>query len=309
MESALPSPDPILLVANPNSGRGKGRRIAEETAAALRRADVATTLEFTSATGDAERIARAAIEDQATPLGCIVACGGDGTVQEVANAVAAARAEEHGVTVPLGVAPAGRCNDFARAIGVPVDPAVIADIILEGRRQALDLGKVNGRYFCTVVTTGIDAEVTGFVDRMRLPIKGTIAYLYGAMCVLVRYRAPRMRIDGDFGLIEGRMFLASGANTSSYGGAIPIAPPADPTDGVLHLCVIRNLSRLRALALVPTLLRGRHLSLPEVRMVTTKRFVLDAEQPLELWADGERVAQTPATIEAAPAALTVMVPA
>jgi diacylglycerol kinase (ATP) len=208
----------------------------------------------------------------------------------------------------MALAPAGRCNDLARALGVNSDPAQIAEIVAGGHTQPIDLGRINGRYFCTVATVGIDAEVSSFVDTSWVPLRGTAAYLFGAMWVLSRYRAPGVRLEGDFGVIERPVFVASSANTSSYGGAIEIAPGAVPTDGELDLCVIDAVSRPRALALVASVLRGRHLNEREVQFIRTKRIRIEAERELTLWADGERVATTPSIIEVMPAALHVALP-
>jgi diacylglycerol kinase (ATP) len=306
MQRALSAP--VLIVANPTSGRGLGRRVAERVADALRAAGADVAVEYTRTAGDGERVAREAAENRERMFGCVAACGGDGTVQQVVNGLLSAGTRDDSAIPALGVVPAGRCNDFARAIGMPKDPAAIAAVLGGGHHARLDLGKVNGRYFCTVATAGIDAEVSSFVDAMRLPLKGTAAYVYGAIRVLVRYAAPRVRIDGDFGVIDGPLFLASSANTSSYGGAIPIAPPARLDDGQLHLCIVRKVSKLRAFKLVPALLKGRHLDYPEVQIMTTRHLTIDMEERMELWADGERVGETPATIEVVPEAVPVVVP-
>lgn len=299
----------ILIVMNPTSGGGRGSRVARTLAEALSPGGAAVRVVPTTGPGDAERITADALRAGGERPDVIVACGGDGTIHQVANALAAARAADTGVTTALGLAPSGRCNDFARALGIPLDAAGMARVLTIGESRPIDLGRVNGRYFCTVATVGIDAEVTQYVDSARLPINGTPAYLFGAVRVLMRYRAPAVRLEGDFGRFEGRVFLASTANTSSYGGSIPIVPQADPTDGVLHLCIIRAVSRWRALFLVPTVLRGRHERSPEVRIVATRRFRIDAEDadaPLVLWADGERLGATPATVEVVPGAIAVM---
>lgn len=298
----------ILIITNPASNHGRGARAAGLAAAQLRARGAEPEIRETKASGDAERIATEAIADQGESLRCIVACGGDGTIQEVAGALAKAKTESSAPLPPLGLIPAGRCNDFAHALGVPKDPTRAADLLIEGTAKLFDLGRVNDRYFCTVATIGIDSEVSSYVDGMRGPLKGTIAYLYGALCVLRRYQAKPVRIKGDFGQIEQPIFLASSGNTRLYGGSIPIAPDADPTDGLLDLCVIDAVSKLRALALIPAVLAARHRSRRGVRIIQTKRFTIDATDPLEIWADGERIAQTPATIEAMPAALRVVVP-
>ncbi len=306
----MPPDARILIVANPTSGRGRGSDMASRVAAALRRRSAAVDIRYTAHAGDGERIAREMLADAASRPRCIVACGGDGTIQEVVNALMADRAAAPNDDEPvaLGLAPAGRCNDFARVLGIRKDPEVIADALLAGRRCPIDLGRVNGRYFCTVVTAGIDAEVSQFVDTMRMPLKGTIAYIYGAMRVLARYRAPQVRVTGDFGDVEGPIFLASSANTSSYGGAIPIAPGASPVDGLLSLCIIRAMPRWRALMLVPQVLMGRHERLREVRIVATRQVRIESDECLRLWADGEPVAETPATIDVLSHAIDVMLP-
>lgn len=180
------------------------------------------------------------------------------------------------------------------------------NILLRGRAEPMDLGMVNGRSFCTVATLGLDAEVTDFVDRMRMPLRGTPAYLYGAARVLLRYRPHVVRITGDFPTIEGPMFLASTANTALYGGAIPIVPHADPRDGRLDLCVIHAMSLPRALPFIPRIFFGRHVQRREVQFVSASEFRIESPEPLELWADGERIGRTPVDIRVAPGVVTVL---
>jgi len=298
----------IAIVVNPASGRGRGVRTANSVAASLRDRGFQVAVKYTRSSGDAEHIAREVSLDEHRRPGCVVACGGDGTTQEVANALASLKSSLGEACPVMGLAPAGRCNDFARAVSVPTDPAAIADVLGGGEPCPVDLGRVNDRYFCTVATIGVDAEVSSFVDSMRVPLSGTAAYLYGALRVLSRYRPRNLRIAGDFGVIDEPLFLASSANTSSYGGAIEIAPGAVPTDGQLDLCIIESVSRLRALTLLSAVLAGRHCSLPEVRFIQAKRFTIESSDSLELWADGERAGRTPVTIEAVPDAVRVMVP-
>jgi len=299
---------PVLIIANPTSGNGRGSRTAAAVAELLRRQGIDVEIRHTAASGDAERFAQEAMVINSPASACIVACGGDGSVQEIANALASARPALCDACPALGLAPAGRCNDFARAFRIPTDPAVIADVLLNGRALPTDLGRVNGRYFCTVATAGADADVSSYVNSMRMPLRGTLAYLYGAIRVLIHYRPYDMKITSDFGVIERPMLLASTANTSCYGGAIRIAPDADPADGRLDLCVVDRVSRLRAIALIPSLLAGRHGRCPAVHFHRTERLTIESPRPLEIWADGERIARTPATIEVAPAAIRVVRP-
>ena len=298
----------ILMIVNPTSGRGRGLRTAKNVSAILQGRGINVVIHETKRAGDAERLAREAIRASGSFPTCVVGCGGDGTFQEIANAAASLRAFLGNASPLVGLAPAGRCNDFARALGISPHPAAIAEVLAQGRPRAIDLGRVNDRYFCTVATMGVDAEVSSYVDTMRMPLRGTAAYVYAAVRVLSRYRPRHIRITGDFGVIEQPVFLASSANTSTYGGAIRIVPGAVPTDGYLDLCVIDHVSRLRAWTLLPTVLAGRHASVSEVRFIRTRRFSIEAEEGLELWADGERIACTPVNIEAVPDAIRVLLP-
>lgn len=301
----------ILIVANPTAGCGKGERLSGAVADALQKDKIRVRVQFTSSTGEAERLTACACQE-VDPPDCIVACGGDGTIQEVANALAKHKAnprEGSSDGCPaLGIAPAGRCNDFARVLGIHDDVEAIYQTLRFGNPQSIDLGKVNDRYFCTVATLGVDAEVSSFVDAMRMPLTGTLAYVYGAVRVLLRYRAKRVRLIGDFGTIDQLIFLASCANTASYGGAIKIVPQADPTDGKLDLCIIDSVSRLRSLSLLPAMLMGRHVKLSVTRFIRTTGYRIETDEPAQIWADGERIAQTPATVEIAPGAVNVMMP-
>lgn len=297
----------ILLVANPTSGNGRGARTAEAVADRLERDQYTVCVAYTRAAGEGESItAEALARTDETPLHCVVACGGDGTVQEVANALASFRREGASRCPSLALAPAGRCNDFARALGVSTDPTAIGDVISRGVSTPVDLGSVNGRFFCTVATLGIDAEVARFVDRGIVLLRGTAAYIYGAARVLATYRAKSVRLEGDFGVIEGPVFLASTANTSSYGGSIIIAPDAVPTDGLLDLCIVDVVPRWRAPWLVLAILRNRHRHHRHVRFIRTSTLDIASAEPLEIWADGEPIATTPATIKVHPGAIEVL---
>lgn len=298
----------ILIITNPTSNAGRGARTAVLVAAELRSMGADVIVRETTQAGDAKRITGEALDDPNLPWRCIAACGGDGTIQQVAGVLAGARSRGSAAVPSLGVIPAGRCNDFAHALGIPKDPHRAAANLVEGTPTPIDLGRVNDRYFCTVATVGIDAEVSSYVDSIGGRLKGTVAYLLGALRVLRRYEAKTVRLEGDFGKIEQSILLASSANTRLYGGSIPIAPDAIPTDGKLDLCVIDAVSRLRALTLIPAVLAARHTSRREVRIIKTERFKIDAEEPMEIWADGERIGNTPASITAVPRAIEVIFP-
>lgn len=292
-------PDQILIIANPTSGGGRGRKFAELAAAGIRSRGGIADISFTSSQGDAARLVDAG---RRQGVRCIAACGGDGTIHEVIGAIA-------GSDVALGVIPAGRGNDFARALGIPTDPGAAGSLIGATKPVRMDLGIVNGRYFGTVVTMGFDSEVARLVYDHSVPFKGTAAYVMGVLKMLSDYRGIEARFEGDFGVVEGPILLAATGNTPYYGGGMKIAPAASPGDGLLDLCHVKMMSRFGILKLLPKVFWGGHIGRPGVTALRTSTLRIETESPVWLFADGEPVCQTPAEISAAPMILSVIRPA
>lgn len=292
----MDSPDGILIIANPTSGKGRHPKLLEYVTDHLRADGADVEIMCTQARGDAERMARTAAEDASGRPRCIAVSGGDGTIQEVVNGLVPLSKTLGDDTPTLGIIPSGRCNDLAHALKLPTEPRAVAQVLLGREPTAIDLGRVNGRYFCTVATMGFDAAVSRYVDDMRMPLSGTIAYLYGAAITLFRYRPIEVKLTGDFGTHQGRVFLASTANTATYGGSIPIAPGASPTDGVFHLCIIGHIPGISRLPMLYRATRGDHIHHREVHLLETQTVQIETPTPQELWADGEHIADTPAAI-------------
>ncbi|MFQ5461223.1 MAG: diacylglycerol/lipid kinase family protein [Phycisphaerae bacterium] len=297
----------VIILANPTSGRGRAIRTARAVASLLRARGADVAIHETTGSGDAETFSRTQSRSEDRP-GVIVACGGDGTIQQVVNALAPLKPDLGDRCPVVGIAPAGRCNDFSHNLGIPGDPGRIADILLTGTARPVDLGQVNGRYYCTVVTVGIDADISSYVDTMKMPLRGTPAYIYGTLQVLRKYRGRSIRVSGDVDAFEQHVFLASTANTPSYGGAIGIVPHASPFDGTLDFCLIDRLTRMRSVAMLVRVLRGTHVDRPEVHFAKAKQLRIETDDPVDLWADGERIGTTPAEINVAAGAVRILLP-
>jgi diacylglycerol kinase (ATP) len=290
-----PSPGRTAVIVNPASGRGRGAAYARRLLAALAARGLRPRVWRTTGRGSAEELSRRAL---AEGFSAVVACGGDGTIHEAAQALANSE-------VALCPAPAGRCNDFARMLGRLYTPEEAARRLCQGRVRRVDLARAGGRVYCTVGAVGFDAEVSRYVDQARLWVRGRAAYLWGVARVLARYRPRPMRVRWEGGGHEGPLFLAAVANTPTYGNAIPIVPGARADDGLLDLCLVGPVSSARVMRVLPRVLRGRHLDLPEVSLVRTPWVEIDG-RGLELWADGEPVGPSPLAIQALPRALAVV---
>ena len=284
-----------IIVANPKSGSGRGMKYAERVRGLLTANQASVEIRHTSGRGEAEAIATEAVH---AGYACVAACGGDGTVHEVVNALA-------GTDVALGILPCGRGNDFARAMEIPSAPEKAASVLLKGHARPIDLGKVNDRYFATVVTLGFDSEVARLVYEGQVPFKGMAAYLWGLARMLRVYRGVALRMTGDFGTIDQTVLLAATGNTSTYGGGIRIVPNASPADGALDICLVRMMSAGRILRVFPRVYWGGHLTHPDIFSYRTGSLHMETERPVVLFADGEPVGETPAEIIAVPGALRV----
>jgi diacylglycerol kinase (ATP) len=287
----------ILLVGNPAAGGGRAAARMREAAILLREGGAVVEMMESRGAGDV----RARLGASVAGADRVAACGGDGLVSEAAGALA-------GSGMPLALLPAGRGNDLARALGIPFALRESVHLALSGRERAIDLGVASGRTFCTVAACGLDAEVSRAARTTRIPLPGLLGYALQALKQLVSLPSWRMRVDADGEIIEEDALLLAVANTPNYGGGFRIAPRAVPDDGLLDACLVRSVSRLRALALLPRIAAGRHEGLAEVRVLRARRFEIASVPELRIEADGEALAETPAVLEVRPRALMVVVP-
>ena len=295
--AVAPAPD-MVVIANPTSGRGRGGAVGHEVVRRLAERSVRAELVLTERPGDATRLAAAALGS-----GCrkIVACGGDGTVHETAAALAGSQAV-------MGIVPCGRGNDLARALAIPREVKGALATLVEGEARRIDLGRIGDRTFCAVASVGFDAEVAARARGGVGPFSGTLAYVAAMLSTLVRFRSPTVHLEGPFGSFDGPVLLVAIANTPTYGGGMRIAPQAVCDDGWLEVCIVEALPRRTVLRCFPRIFAGTHAELPFVRMERVQRLTIETSPPLEIYADGEPIARTPATIEIMAGALSVLAP-
>ncbi len=221
----------------------------------------------------------------------VIAVGGDGTVCEVANALA-------GTDIELAIIPAGTGNDVAVNLGVPKRPTDAAHLAMTGASTRIDLGQIetaeSTSYFVNVAGFGFDADVAWRVNHMPKLIGGTLPYVAGVLQTLWRYRSPSMRITLDDRTIEQRVFLVAVGNCASYGGGMQIVPDAKPDDGMFDVCMVKDLSRLEVLRIVPRLYSGSHVGHPAVELFRCRALTADADRRVLCQADGELVGGLPA---------------
>lgn len=283
------------LLLNPATGRASHRRQAADVAERLSAAFDVTRLQGREP-ADAAEIARQVVDDGYDAL---VVMGGDGIVHLALSAVA-------GTATTLGVIAIGTGNDVARALGLPRrQPLEAADAILAGRTRTIDLGRVDGTYFATVLATGFDSLVNERANRMRRP-SGQLRYTLATLAELRVFTPLHYRLELDGTPVEREAMLVAVGNAPSYGGGLRMCEGALLDDGLLDLVVIGPVTKRELVRVYPRLFTGSHVRHPayERHRVTTATIAADG---IVAYADGERIAPLPLTVEAAPGALSVFV--
>jgi len=244
----------------------------------------------------------------------VVIFGGDGTIHR--HLPALVRLQQ-----PVLIVPAGSGNDFARALNLRSvrDSLRVWRDYEAGKIQAraIDLGVIvptaspeRTHYFCGVAGCGLDSSAARRANQMPRWLRGHGGYALALLPLLLKLPAYSMQltqVNGKDRIEAERLtLLAAFANTQFYGDGMRIAPKADFADGKLDICRIAVLNPFKLFCMFPTVYFGRHLLLPEVEYSRAERVHVQTEAPLEIYADGEFVCETPAEISVAAGALRVI---
>ena len=229
--------------------------------------------------GDGDYLAADAA-DRGTDV--VVACGGDGTLNEVVNGL-------DGRDVPLGVVPLGTANDFARQTGIPEDADHAMDVILRRNPVRIDTASMNGRRFLNVSTGGVGAEATAETPADFKASFGPLAYAITAIRKLAGDQSRHARfMSAGFDLDVDFMAFAVGSARVTGGGTM-MTPDASVTDGLLDLCVIETMSRRDFARLAMEVRKGEHVGLPGVHYAQLPWLKVVGSQILNVNVDGEAV--------------------
>jgi YegS/Rv2252/BmrU family lipid kinase len=311
-----------LVIVNPESAGGATRDAWPGIASELATHFGSFTPQFTTRTGEGIELAAEAAR-KGTRL--IIACGGDGTISEVANGILSVDSETE-----LGLLPSGTGGDFRRTLGIPARTAAAARILRDGQTRLIDAGKITftnndgeleSRYFLGVASFGMSAEVIARVKEGGpdwLPAKGpkwlTGRLSFAAAMVKTAVKKSALRVvvqlDDD---AASHMTVANLciANARYFGGGMKIAPNAKLTDGKFDVISIGDLSAAKILGNAPRLYLGAHLSMAEVGHALAAKVSarpVARNQRVEVEVDGEIPGQLPATFQILPKALRVRCP-
>jgi YegS/Rv2252/BmrU family lipid kinase len=284
--------NPVSGGFTPNSARARAQ-LAQTVADAHGHA---VELFVTEAVGHARELAAAAVR---RGVGLVIAWGGDGTINEVASALAFG-------DVPLGIIPAGSGNGLARELGVDLRPERALVDALGAAPRTMDVGDVDGRLFVNIAGIGVDAFVASRFSLARQ--RGFLGYINLTARALATYVPMTYRMTSPAFSVTARALLVTIANSAQFGNGAKIAPGARVDDGLLDLVVIEERWRVATVMQLPRLFTGTADRIPGCTMQRIQEVTIEADEPMTYHVDGEPVVGgTRLVARVHPAALRVAV--
>lgn len=305
--AAPPHGIPDLVLVNPVAGGGLAQEVLPSLKGFARRRG--WLVEFRS-TQSPENLAAEARRGAAEGHKRLFVLGGDGTFQVLLNALAGASG------VVLGVIPAGGGNDLAASIGLPQDPLLAADLLLDGQPALLDVALARTadgkeRLYTGGGGVGLDAEAARYASGVYRNLRGRPRYLLSAIRALMGFHSIRLRalIGTDRQVeINANALLLCVLNTPCYGAGLRLAPDAQTDDGKLDLVLLEDLSFLEVLALIPSLARRGELQTVRVQRLRVDRVRIETDRPCSFHGDGEILGNTPVEVAVVPSAVRILRP-
>ena len=293
----------VLIIFNPIAGRRRHQRL-RAVIDRLTALGCNVTLRETTHQGDAEGIARRAVFED---FDVIVAAGGDGTINEVVNGLAAYKDDPAAPGPRLGIIPLGTANVLAIEIGLePKNIEQIARTIAAGPGRKVHMGVANGRHFLLMAGAGLDARVVEGINPAFKRATGKFAYVVESLRQALGYDFPALEIRADGKTYEGRMAVA--CKGRHYGGPFIAAPGADLEKPQLEICIMPNKGAAGALRYGLALPFGKLAKLPEIQRVSTQSLTIVGPRGAPVQADGDIIARLPAEITVASETVRLIVP-
>ena len=300
-----------LLIHNPNAGSGGNarRQKLEVARRILSSGGIEAELEETRGPGHATEIAqRATVQGRQL----VIACGGDGTLNEIVNGLAG---QQNGHRVPLALLPGGTANILAKEIGLPWDIPSAAKKLVGGEVKEIALGLATplkepgkARYFLSVAGGGPDGMIVYSIDLDLKARVGILAYWWQGAREVFRYQFPHFRVvTGDTKLDVSLVIVG---RTKNYGGPFRITDQADLYADQFEVMGLTTQSGFRYLSYLPTLWLGKLRGTEGVHYWKAESIVCEPldEKPVYAQIDGEPLARLPVEFKIIPRALKLLVP-
>jgi YegS/Rv2252/BmrU family lipid kinase len=287
----------FALLVNPASAGGKALKALPAVHAELDRLGAAHRTVTTRSSEHAAAEAGRAADAGET----VAALSGDGLLRPLAGAL-------RGRDTGLALVPCGRGNDLARVLGIPEDATAAARLAVEGGERLLDVAEVDGTPFVGIASFGFDSDANRIANDAKL-IRGNAVYLYAALRALAAWKPARftVTVDGSVHAMTG--FTVAVGNSKAYGGGMFVIPHAELDDGLLDVMLSKDCSKLTFLRELPKVFKGAHVDSPYCEFLRGSEIEVASDRPFVIYADGDPIGATPATISVEPRCLRVIAPA
>ena len=273
-----------LLVINPTSGGGKGKKIGNQVSKILKMRGIAFEEILEQSQLETVEVLRSSIA--LGNLEKVILVGGDGLVHLAIQVLAKS-------DIPVIVIPAGTGNDFVRAQNFPLDnPIEILDYSYSCKPKSVDLGMVSSQYFADILSTGFDSIVNERANRIHL-IRGPMKYNVAIAMELPIFKPKNYKFTLDGEHFNSAAMLIAVANGSSYGGGMQVCPRASINDGFFDVMILAPISKIEFLKVFPKVFSGKHISHPAVTIRRCREITISADAIA--YADGERIGMLPVT--------------
>ena len=286
----------LFTIVNPAAGHGRPQRWLRELRHFLHTHKFEHTVHLTKGAGHAQELAQTAVSE-GWPV--VAVLGGDGTLHEVANALA-------GTASTLAVFPCGTGNDLARSMAIPTHLPSALEILQHGRMTAIDLGKDGDRFFVNIAGVGFSADVAARAHQLRFGRASFFVAVYQSLRHLQAYES-RIRFDGQE--IEVRALSIHVCNTRYSGAGMLFAPDADPADGWLDLMIVEELGAWEFARTFPRMYQEKGFEHRAIQRYRARRICIKTDPLSRAMHDGEVVGPRRLDVHVQPASLRILLPA
>ena len=292
----------LQVIINPAAG--VGRPILQALNARLKDTGIEWDVSITHKAGDAERLAKEAVEDGADIVGVY---GGDGSVMEVASAL-------RGTSTPMAIFPGGTANVMSVELGIPsTDIETSIDFVANGNytTRRIDMGRVNDRLFLLRIGIGLEADMMKSADQEIKNRFGMLAYAFSAVNEM-RNLTPtlyRVRVDGELHEVEGISCMIANSGNVAIGG-LTLSKEIDISDGLLDVVIFRSADLAAMISVTAAVMSSNAEATdnPQLEHYQGREIVVESDPPQTISIDGEVIEPTTLTASILPGAVNVVVP-
>ncbi|MDN6175706.1 MAG: hypothetical protein L0J17_09965 [Brevibacterium sp.] len=299
--STASSPPSVPVILNPSARNGAVAKRIEPLQTAFAANGMEAVLVESTSEQNASDLA-AGFAARGAPI--VVSLGGDGLVRAIAAGLV-------GTSTSMGIIAGGRGNDFIGKLGIPKDIAAAAAVVANGRDRSIDVLDLDGKICVGNVSLGLDSAVQEYADSVRR-IKGHWVYLYGVVRAIAQPRRIDLTLTIDGERVSFRGLSAGFANSGRYGGGLKLSPEAKLDDGLIDVVLLKDAFLPKLGAELVSFTLGKHNLHPNIHFSHAREIHIATPKgapPVEIVADGDAVARTPATVKIRPESLKVRVPA